>query len=87
LEEGIDMKKEFNFFDKPGNIKKLNIFFYATLGILVVLDFFIVKHPHFGWDKIPCTYALYGFLSCGVIIAISKILGKLWLQKGEDYYD
>ena len=81
------MKKESNFFDKPGNIKKLNIFFYATLGILVVLDFFIEKHPHFGWENIPGFYALFGFIACILIIVIAKTLGHKWLMKKEDYYD
>ncbi len=81
------MKKESSFFDRPENIKKMRLIFYATLLILVAIDFFIHKHPHFSWEGIIGFYAVYGLISCALIIAVSKILGKLWLQKGEDYYD
>jgi hypothetical protein len=65
----------------------LNIFFYATLGILVVLDFFIEKHPHFPWENIPGFYALFGLLACILIVVMAKTLGHKWLMRKEDYYD
>ncbi len=43
-------------------------------------------HPH-AWDRIPGFYALFGFGACVVIIFVSKTLGKVWLEKREDYYD
>ncbi len=61
--------------------------FYIILGLLVVADFFVPKHTHYGWERLPESYALYALLSCVVIVAVSKVLGKLWLQKKEDYYD
>lgn len=76
-----------SFFDKPGNVQKLKYGFYVSLVILVAFDFFIHKHTHLSWEKIPGSYAMYGFLSCAVIVAVSKTIGKLWLQKKEDYYD
>jgi hypothetical protein len=81
------MTKEFNFFDKEENIKKIKNFFYVSLFILVLLDLFIEKHPHYGWEKLFGAYALYGFFSCVLIVVVSKLLGKLWLQRPEDYYD
>lgn len=81
------MKKEFDWFDKPKNIKKMRVFFYLSLVILVVLDLVIHKHPHYDWERFPGSYAVYGFLSCVVIVAVSKTLGKIWLQKKEDYYE
>jgi hypothetical protein len=81
------MKREFDFFDRPGNVKWIKRMFYAVLVLLFGLDFVIHKHPHFSWEELPGFYVIYGFLSCVVIVAVSKILGKLWLQKGEDYYD
>jgi len=81
------MKKEFNFFDRPGNVSRTRVVFYAVLIILVFADLFVPKHPNYAWEKLPGSYAVYGFLSCAVIIAVSKALGRLWLQKREDYYD
>ncbi len=43
-------------------------------------------HPH-AWDKIPLFYAGYGFVSCVLIIVVSKALGKAFLQQPEDYYE
>lgn len=81
------MRKEFDFFDKEENIKKLKINFYILLVLLVILDLFIEKHPHYGWENLFGAYALYGFFACVVIVIVSKLLGKLWLQKPENYYD
>lgn len=80
------MEKETGFLDKPENIKKIRWIFYVILVILVGLDFFIHKHPHFSWEKIPGFFAIYGFVACVVIIAVSKNLGR-FLKKKEDYYD
>lgn len=81
------MVKEFSFFDKEKNIKKLKIWFYSILVLLVLLDLFIEKHPHYGWEKLFGAYPLYGFFACVIIVIVSKLLGKFWLQKDEDYYD
>ena len=39
------------------------------------------------WSRIPVFFALYGFVGCIVIIFFAKILGKLFLRKGDEYYD
>jgi hypothetical protein len=45
-------------------------------------------HPaHFWFESIPAWGSLYGFASCVAIIVVSKFLGKVWLMRGEDYYD
>ena len=61
---------------------------YVAMGLLVIADFIIPKHHAiFPWDEIPGFSAVYGFISCVVIIVVSKFIGKVWLQKSEDYYD
>ena len=80
------MKKERDFFDKPKNIKMMSRIFFVVLVVLVALDFVVSKHPHFSWEKIPGFYAIYGFIACVLIIAVSKSLGRLLKRKG-DYYD
>lgn len=82
------MKKEFNFFDKPKNIKNLKIIFYIALAITVISDFFVVrKYVHFPWENVPGFYALFGFVACVLIIVLAKTLGYKWLMKKENYYD
>jgi hypothetical protein len=41
----------------------------------------------FIWDKIPGWSAFYGFVSCIVLIIVSKALAHAWLYKEEEYYD
>jgi hypothetical protein len=79
-------KKEFDYFDKPENIKKLWIMLYTVCGLLLILDFIIHRHPHFGFDGFFGFYPLLGFVSCAVLILFSKLAGRL-LKVKEDYYD
>ncbi len=78
--------KEFDFFDKPENIKKLWIMLYVVCGLLVIPDFFTHRHPYFGFDGFFGFYALLGFISCAVLILFSKLVG-LVLKVKEGYYD
>ncbi len=80
------MKKEIGFFDKPKNIRLIRYIFYLCLIVLVAIDFFIERHSTFAFEKIRGFYAFYGFLSCAVIILVSKLLG-IFLKRKEDYYD
>lgn len=45
------------------------------------------EHAAHFWSAIPGFYAVYGFLGCVAIIVISKWLGKILLQRREDYYE
>jgi hypothetical protein len=42
---------------------------------------------HFSFEKLPAWGSLYGLASCVAIIVVSKLIGKLWLMRREDYYD
>ena len=64
------------------------------IGCGVGMAVFIVAqilwgHPHCEdlWHKLPFFAAFYGVAGCLAIVWASKKLGKLWLQKKEDYYD
>ena len=66
-------------------VKKLA---YGILVLLVAADFIIPRHEiHFFGDKIPGFWSLYGFISCVLIIVVSKWLGQHWLVRDDDYYD
>ncbi len=80
------MKKELKIFDKPENVKRLLGIFYASLVVLLIVDFFIHKHSEFPWEDAPNFFAAYGFVSCVLLIFIAKIL-RIFIKKRETYYD
>ena len=82
----MNKKKEFDYFDKPENQKKMWIMLYSICGILLIFDFFTHRHEYFGFDGIFGFYAILGFISCAVLILFSKLVG-LFLKAKEDYYD
>ena len=79
-------KKEFDYFDKPKNIRRLWVMLYAACGLTVIPDLFTTRHAYFGIDSFFGFYALLGFVSCTVLILFSKLVGLI-LKVKEDYYD
>jgi hypothetical protein len=62
---------------------------YIVGSALVLATGFIV-HPsevQYFWEKLPIFEAIFGFVGCLCIIFLSKALGRLFVQKKEDYYD
>ena len=78
--------REFDFFDRPEMIRRLWIFLYAGCALSVFPDFFTHRHAHFGLDALFGFHAALGFISCAVLILLSKVLG-LFLKAKESYYD
>mgnify|MGYP006282018869 CR=1 FL=1 len=79
--------KEFNWFDRPENIRKLWIFLYAACAGTVLSELlFMDATGHFGFDDFFGFYALLGFVSCAALILFAKLAG-LFLKVGEKYYD
>ncbi|HET6370702.1 MAG TPA: hypothetical protein VFG95_05860 [Nitrospiria bacterium] len=77
-----------NILETPGKWKWVKRLFYASMVLVVALDFIAPRHhAFFFWDEIPGYSAVYGFISCVLIIVVSKFLGHYWLMKREDYYD
>ncbi len=69
-------------------MKRLKILFGAGLLAVLLPDFLLQReHIIFPWDGVPGFSAVYGFVSCALIILASKFIGKRWLMKPEDYYD
>ncbi len=61
---------------------------YIALLMVVVADFLVHRHHvSFFWDGIPGFSALFGLVSCVLIIVISKAIGRVLLMKKESYYD
>lgn len=60
----------------------------GILVTLVVLDLLTpAKYQRFPWDGIGGFGAVYGFVSCVLIIVVSKALGYALLYRRENYYD
>lgn len=73
-------------------VMRIKRWFYAglaavALGEVAVPRLFHTDHPHFWLEDLPAWGSIYGLVSCVVIIVVSKLLGKLWLKRREDYYD
>ena len=59
----------------------------AALAEVVLPPIFHSTESHFSFENFPAWGSLYGFVSCVAIIVVSKLIGKLWLMRREDYYD
>ena len=72
--------------DEPRNVDKV---FWALAGVcalLLVIELFLHRHPHFGWDAWPGFYGVFGFVAFWCIVIAGKHLRKI-LMRDEDYYD
>ncbi len=80
------MKKPVVFFDKPENIRRLTVGFFAVLALLPVAEWFIHGHAHFAWEQMPCFSAAFGFVACVAVIFTAKALRRV-LGRRETYYE
>ena len=77
------------FFGDPEPKRLRNSLAFVLLGLVVLADLFVDRdHAAFAWDHWPIWSAVYGFISCVILIFASKWLGR-WarLVRREDYYD
>ena len=85
---GGKLKKEKqHIFDKPENVQKVLRGFWGVLVALLVIDFFILKHPHFPWEYWPGFYAVFGFVACVCLVLAAKYILRPLIKRKEDYYD
>ena len=59
----------------------------VALAEIVLPEIFDGGESHFAFENFPAWGSIYGLISCVAIIIVSKIIGKLWLMRREDYYD
>lgn len=81
----------------PARLAKLKRWFYVCLGVIaaaeIVLPLMLAgghgEHggAHFSFENFPAWGSIYGFISCVVIIIVSKLIGKIFLMRREDYYE
>jgi hypothetical protein len=85
-----------NFLEKhledPVRLRRMKRWFYVGLAALAFCEIavprlFETDPAHFWFEDIPGWGSVYGLISCVAIIVVSKLLGKLWLARPENYYD
>lgn len=75
-----------HWLDNPKNVQKLWRGFLLALALTVAIGALVDLHPHFpieGWFGF---YAVYGFVTCLLMIIVAKGLGLL-LKRPDDHYD
>jgi len=98
------IKKLVDYIGSPETSKQKNTIGFIALAIVVAADIWVqvanymearhashaahATHVTYLWDKLPGWGAFYGFVSCVVIILVSKFIGHQGgIMKKEDYYD
>ena len=78
-----------DFFGDENYARPRRRLFYLALLLIVVADFLVSReHAEYLWDSLPGWSAVYGFVSCVLLIFVSKFLGhRVGLMRREDYYD
>ncbi|MFH1351662.1 MAG: hypothetical protein ABII26_12125 [Pseudomonadota bacterium] len=74
-------------FDNPRNVKILLRSFFSSLLVLLIIELFLHKHPHFPWEAWPEFYAVFGFVACVALVVAAKYILRPLVKRREDYYD
>ena len=60
----------------------------SVILIAILLDaVFVHHHAYYWWHGFIGFDIVYGFLGCLLLIMVSKSLGKMIIQRKEDYYE
>ena len=74
------------WFDKPANVRRVIRGLFIVAGLVVLLDFFYEKHPHFAAEWLFGFYGFYGFVGCVTLVLLAKVLRRI-VMRPEDYWD
>ena len=78
--------------EDPVRLKGLKRGFFIGLAVIAIAEAVVPRLMHaepadFWFEDLPAWSSVYGLVSCAVIIIVSKLIGKLWLMRRENYYD
>ncbi len=81
------MKNEKTYlFDNPKNIKRVLHVLYGCCALLIALDFIIHRHVIHSWEKLSGFYAIFGFVSCVILVFVATWM-RTFLKREQGYYD
>ena len=77
--------------DDPTRFARIRRGFYVVLGVISLAEIVLPRlfpggEHHFDFEGWPAWGSFYGFASCVAIILVSKLIGKVWLMRRENYY-
>ena len=80
------------YLQDPVRFPRIKRWFYVGLAVVALAEIVLPRifhggESHFSFEDFPAWGSLYGLVSCVAIIVVSKLIGKLWLMRREDYYD
>ena len=68
--------------------RRLRNLMFIALGLLVLLNVFIYPHdPHFGLDRLPGFWSLFGLAGAVILARSAKGLAHTVLGKDENFYE
>ncbi len=78
--------------EDPVRFARIKRVFYIVLAVVAAAEIvlpliFHGSEHHFSFESFPAWGSVYGLVSCVAIIVVSKLIGKVWLMRREDYYD
>ena len=78
--------------EDPVRFARIKRWFYGGLVVVALAEIVLPRvfdgeAAHFAFESFPAWGSLYGLISCAAIIVVSKLVGKAWLMRREDYYD
>lgn len=82
---------EEGWFDRKENFRKVLTGLFGASAFFVLLDVVLWlirfdKHPYFKWEQWPGFYAIFGFVSCALLVLIARFVLRPLVKRDEDYY-
>lgn len=71
---------------RKDTIRKLWVLLFVVLGMTVLAQLFIPLKTKFGPDGWFAFPAIYGFITCVIMVVFAKLLG-IFLKREDSYYD
>ena len=82
----MSMEKKHTFSNSK-NVQRILYVLWASLALLLALEIFVHKHTYFAWEEWFGFYAIYGFVSCLLLVLVAKYILRPLVKRKEDYYD
>ncbi|MDR2404820.1 MAG: hypothetical protein LBE27_00415 [Deltaproteobacteria bacterium] len=72
---------------ESGKIRSWRLAFFLVLLVIAILNFIIHnEHPHFGIDRYPLFWAVFGLVVGVVMVFLVKRIIQPLIKRPEDYY-